>query len=157
MKFFYLLITLLLTPLIVGASEDSTIKELGVYDIQHPGGNLDYKSSVTLRGKAGLFLLHQCLEGREIVSLQNIAKNPKKKVFISGVEALQNANGNSISCEQKNWFVLGVTSVENLKPTHGMRPDLKLFCVRNNLIRVRGFKTVENWGVSSVASRCSSG
>lgn len=155
MKFFYLLITLILTPLIVGASEDSTIKELGVYDTPHPGGNLDYKSSFSFRGKIGIFLFHQCLEGREIVSVQDIPKNPKKKVLIKGGEGLQNANGNSISCEQKNWFVLGVTRLEKINGNSAFRA--KLFCVRNNLIRVRGNLTVENWGVSSVASRCSSG
>ena len=149
MKFFFLFILLLLVPLIVEGSENSTVKDLGVYDIPHPGSNLDYKFAFTLRGKQGIFLLHQCLEGREIVSVQSIAKNQKKRVIIYGGEAVRNEVGNSISCEQENWFVFSATRLEDQ-----FFKELKLICVRNNLFRVQSFD-LENWGVSSVANRCS--
>ena len=156
MKFFYLLVTLILTPLIVGASEDSTIKDLGSYKVPHPGGNLEYKMTFTFAGESGMFLLHRCLEGRETVSLQGVPKNPKKKTQVWYMLGLRNDDGSSIACEQENWFVFGAHRFEDFKGGAAIhQEDIRLFCVNGNLIRVNNLRGMENLGVSKGSNRCS--
>ena len=157
LKITSLLITLILVPLISAATQDSSIKDLGTFSVPHPDGNPDYGWESTRRGIKVGFLVHQCLEGREIVSIQSAPKNPNKAVLLATISGLRDESGQSIVCEQENWFVI---ESKRLEISYGKRigvPGTRLVCVRNNLLMVHHFAELVNLGVSKGSNRCSEG
>jgi hypothetical protein len=146
------LIFLFAFPFPLKASDTNAIVDLGDFSASHPGIDSESGWSLDLAGKrSGYFLLHQCFEGREIVSIQKISKNLKKKPDMLNTRSLQRGSGGTIACHQENWFVF---SVKDLEINHFSGAKPRLFCVGGNLVEVNFFKI---WvlGASDAPNRCS--
>jgi hypothetical protein len=151
------LIFLFAFPFPLKASDTNAIVDLGEVSAPHPGIDSESGWSLDFAGKrSGVFLLHQCFEGREIASIQKISKNLKKKPNMLNIRSLQRGSGGTIACHQENWFVFSVKNLgaNSFRVNASDTDTVRLFCVGGNLVEV-DFLKIWVLGASDAPNRCS--
>ena len=139
-----LIFSLFFSSTVFGAEKESSLDE-----IRYLGERNVYSESDV--NKRQTFLSHQCFEGRQIVSLQDIPRSKRNRegqrpAEIYQLATLKDKLGHTLSCSEEPWHVFSIMNLRKQVPemrnrfnnaARGIKEVFK-FCVSNNLVIVYG-------------------